>query len=82
MLRETRQRVKTAGQTKSDLMKNNRGHIVSETANEEELHTKWSRKMDQSPIQARKNLNIKMSLMIKNGNTKLKNMFEGNFNVI
>ena len=60
-LRGTRQKVKTTGQTKADLMKNKRGRIVSKAA-----HAKGKRiykknginKWTSAFLQARKNLKM------------------------
>merc|ERR1712048_482202 len=73
--RGTRQKVKTTGQTKSDLMKNKRGKVVSKKANSNGkrvykrngLH-KWTAAL----MKARKKLGLKGFVLCKKG-TKLYN---------
>merc|ERR1712018_516094 len=62
MGRGTREKVKTTGQTKSDLMKNRNGNIVSKKAHKAGMRaykrnglSKWTKAF----MQARKNLKIK-----------------------
>merc|ERR1711894_134476 len=62
VFRGTRQKVKTTGQTKSDLMKNKRGKVVSKKANAAGRRVfkkngldKWNKAF----MQARKNLGLK-----------------------
>jgi len=73
VFRGTRQKVKTTGQTKNDLMKNKRGRIVSKKAHSAGKRafkrnglSKWSSAFSQ----ARKNLKIKGFMPCKKG-TKL-----------
>jgi len=70
VFRGTRQKVKTTGQTKGDLMKNRRGKIVSKKANAAGRRTfkrngldKWNKAF----MQARKNLKIKGFVPCKKG---------------
>merc|ERR1712110_767764 len=68
--RGTRQKVKTTGQTKGDLMKNKRGRVVSKKANAAGKRTykrnglnKWTKAF----MQARKNLGLKGFVACKKG---------------
>jgi hypothetical protein len=70
VFRGTRQKVKTTGQTKNELMKNRRGKIVSKKANAAGRRTfkrngldKWNKAF----MQARKNLKIKGFVPCKKG---------------
>merc|ERR1712244_156712 len=70
VFRGTRQKVKTTGQTKDDLMKNKRGRVVSKKANAAGKRTykrnglvKWNKAF----MQARKNLNLKGFVACKKG---------------
>merc|ERR1739848_735089 len=66
----TKQKVKTTGQTKTDLMKNKRGKVVSKKANAAGKRTykqnglsKWTKAF----MQARKNLKLKGFVACKKG---------------
>merc|ERR1712039_864656 len=68
--RGTRQKVKTTGQTKSDLMQNKRGRVVSKKANAAGKRTykrnglhKWTKAF----MQARKNLGLNGFVACKKG---------------
>merc|ERR1712154_476981 len=70
VFRGTRQKVKTTGQTKDDLMKNKRGRVVSKKANAAGKRTykrnglvKWNKAF----MQARKNLSLKGFVACKKG---------------
>merc|ERR1712048_541912 len=70
VFRGTRQKVKTTGQTKSDLMKNRRGKIVSKAANKAGKRTYKRNGLDKwnaAFMQARKNLKIKGFVPCKKG---------------
>merc|ERR1712241_608359 len=68
--RGTREKVRTTGQTKKDLMKNKRGRVVSKKANAAGKRTykrngldKWTKAF----MQARKNLGLKGFVACKKG---------------
>merc|ERR1712096_293640 len=70
VFRGTKEKVKTTGQTKKDLMKNKRGKIVSKKANSAGKRTykrnglgKWNKAF----MQARKNLKLKGFVPCKKG---------------
>merc|ERR1712050_551617 len=70
VFRGTRQKVRTTGQTKDDLMKNKRGRIVSKKANAAGKRTfkrnglgKWNKAF----MQARKNLGLSRFVACKKG---------------
>merc|ERR1712141_430133 len=70
VFRGTRQKVKTTGQTKADLMKNKRGKVVSKKANAKGRRVykkngldKWNKAF----MQARKNLGLKGFVACKKG---------------
>merc|ERR1712178_624037 len=70
VFRGTKQKVKTTGQTKADLMKNKRGKVVSKKANAAGKRTykrnglnKWTKAF----MQARKNLGLKGFVACKKG---------------
>merc|ERR1711884_162134 len=70
VFRGTRQKVKTTGQTKADLMKNKRGKIISKKAHKNGQRAfkknglgKWQKAF----MQARKNLGLKGFVACKKG---------------
>merc|ERR1712244_8423 len=72
VFRGTRQKVKTTGQTKTDLMKNKRGRVVSKKANaagKRNYKRNGLAKWNKAFMQARKNLGLKGFVACKKGTT-------------